>query len=191
MIRELITSSLTLVLVLSCQMNNKKSNNDDIKNTETVVRKEEISDTMAQDKYFIIEQDSILVLPFEIAVNLSPKAKDKILKDHETIIVAVSFTGEPKASTPSDFFSEDGLFYVASERKEINYGQNAKFDQIKFSTKVYNELSDKDIDVTVNVYSGRKSSEYNLLNCELLYDKISHVVNKKFTLNGKLIYGDD
>ena len=186
--REIIITSLILGLVLSCQPNNRDLKNE---SADKDARKSEVLDTTNQDRYFIIEKDSILILPFEIAINLSPKAKDKILLDHETIIVDVSLTGEPKVSTPPHFFAENGLFYVASARKEISYGQNAKFDQIRFSKKVYNELSDKDINITVFVYSGRKSSEKNLLDCEVIYDKISNMVNKTHTINSKLIYGDD
>ena len=88
-------------------------------------------------------------------------------------------------------FEEDGSFYIVSAQKEILYGQVASFDSIKFSKKIYDQLANKDIELGVNVYSGRKSSHDNLLNCEPLFDKISNVVNKKLTLKGKLIYGDN
>jgi hypothetical protein len=56
---------------------------------------------------------------------------------------------------------------------------------------MYDELADKDVDLNLNVYTGRKSSQFNLITGDLLFDKLSNVINKRFTLNEKLIYGDD
>jgi hypothetical protein len=137
-----------------------------------------------------MEGDSVAILPFEIKVSLSPKARDRMTKGGETIIVFVFFEGRPKDSSKAKF-EEDGSFFVASSRREIQYGQVARFDSIKFSKAIYDQLADKDIDVDVNVVSGRKSDQNNLLNCDPMFDKISNVVNRQFIINGTLIYGDD
>ncbi len=146
------------------------------------------SDTIRAPNYFKIEGDSIGVLPFEITITLSPKAKNRIIKSNETIIVNASLTGLPKDKR---LVSDDGEFYVASSEKEISYGQPAKFDSIKFSRITYNQLLNKDVYLNVFFSSGRKSSKDNLLDGNILSDKISNVVNKRFNLTGKLIYEDD
>jgi len=188
MTKFLISVSLALILS-SCANNDKPKNTNSTEDTSSVASNNK-NTANPTDNYFKIDKDSIAILPFEIEVTLSPKAEERITKGKETIIVDVFFTGIPKDNSIAEL-EEDGSFFVASAKKEILYGQVAKFDSIKFSKKIYNQLADKDVDLGVNVYSGRKSSPANLLNGDVLFDKISNVVNKRFTLKCKLIYGDD
>jgi len=187
-----MTNHLTIVLLISiflmsCTTHDRKVKSDLPKNTSSAITKLKDSDTISTS-YFKIDKDSITVLPFEIAIALSRKAKDRIINSKETIIVNVTLTGLPK---DKKLISEDGDFYVASTEREITYGQVAKFDNIKFSKKVYDQLIDKDVSVNVFFYSGRKSSKDNLLDGNILSDRISNVVTKQFELTGKLIYDDD
>ena len=188
MTKPLISILFTLSL-FSCA-NNDNQNNSNLTTDTTVVSSSKSVVSLTNDNYFRIGKDSITILPFEIGVILSPKAEERITKGKETIIVHVFFTGTPKDSSQAEL-EEDGSFFVSSAKKEILYGEVARFDSIKFPKKIYNQLADKDIDLGVNVYSGRKSSQDNLLNGDALFDKISNVVNKRFTLNCKLIHGDD
>jgi hypothetical protein len=187
---KLLINILLTLSLFSCANNDKQKNANSAKDTSDVVSNIKSAVSPTNDNYFNIAEDSITILPFEIEVVLSPKAEERITKGKETIIVDVFFTGTPKDSSLAEL-EEDGSFFVASAKKEILYGQVAKFDKIKFSKKIYNQLTDKDIDLGVNVYSGRKSSQDNLLNGDALFDKVSNVVNKRFTLKCKLIYGDN
>lgn len=189
-----MTKSLTAVLLLltlisSCSNNDRQ--NDGALHSDTtsnIIPKPDNYDTLTHVAYLKFDKDSVIILPFEIEVSLSPKAKDKIISSKETIIINVSLTGTPKDTT---LFSEDGQFYVASAEKEITYGQVARFDNIKFSKKMFDQLTDKDVYLNAFAYSGRKSSPNNLLNCDIVADSISKIVNKRFTIIGKLIYSDD
>ncbi|HEY5406012.1 MAG TPA: hypothetical protein VIJ92_02955 [Ginsengibacter sp.] len=189
-----MTKLLTAILLfpaflLSCTTNTRQVKNELHKDTSSFNTKhKDSSDIIHTDSYFKFGKDSITVLPFEIAIVLSPKAKDRIIKSKETIVVDVSLTGTPKDTT---LYSEDGQFYVASSEKEITYGHVARFDNIKFSKKMFDQLTDKDAYINVFFYSGRKSSKDNLLSGDILSDRISNVVTKQFVLKGKLIYGDN
>ncbi|NII28755.1 hypothetical protein HB364_26980 [Pseudoflavitalea sp. X16] len=187
---KLLTSISLMAALLSCTNNDRKENTPSTKDSIAVVGANKSVDSLTPDGYFSIGKDSILISPFEIAVSLSPRAEERIKQGKETIIVHVFFTGTPRDSSGAEL-EEDGSFHVAATKKEIVYGQVARFDNVRFSHKIYDQLADKDIELGVNVYSGRKSSPDNLLNCESLFDKISHVAHKRFTLEGKLIYGDD
>ena len=188
MINFLTTILLVSTFLLSCTSNDRQEKSELSKDTTSINIQQEGSDTINNVSYFKFDKDSITVLPFEISIILSPKAKDKIVSSKETIIVNVSLTGSPK---DKKLISEDGDFYVATTEKEITYGQIAKFDNIKFSKKVYDQLINKDVSVNVFFYSGRKSSKDNLLSGNILSDKISNIATKQFELTGKLIYGDD
>jgi hypothetical protein len=140
--------------------------------------------------FYTLQGDSVVVPPFEIEVALSSKAKERIVNSNETIVIDVFLEGIPKDSSKVHL-EEDGSFYVGSAEREIIYGQVASFDNLKFPKKIYDQLADKDVELNLNVYTGRKSSQNNLITGDALFDKISNVINKRFTLNEKLIYGDD
>jgi hypothetical protein len=186
------SAMIVLVSLLSCHSHKtQKEDRTAISDTSSQILTKKVSPASLHNvALYQIGKDSVTIAPFEIGVILSPKATAAINKGKETIIISLSFTGTPKDSSKASF-QEDGSFFVASAEKEISYGQVAQFNNIKFSKKLYDRLADKDIDMDVNVFSGRKSSPDNLLDCEFLSDKISNVVNKKFILKGKLIYGDD
>lgn len=183
---------IVLVSLFSCHSHDtQKEKSTVISDTsDQILTKKVAPSSLDNITLYRIGKDSVTIAPFEIGVILSPKAAAAINKGKETIIISLSFTGTPKDSATASF-QEDGSFFVVSAEKEISYGQLAQFDHVKFSKKLYNRLADKDIDMDVNVFTGRKSSPDNLLDCEFLSDKISNVVNKKFILRGKLIYGDD
>jgi len=145
---------------------------------------------LKEKKYLKAIGDSIIIDPFEIEIQLSEKAKDKMVSSNETIIASIFFYGYPKDSSKANS-EKDGTLYLVGDKKEINYGHSIRFDNLKIAKKDYEELADKDFKLNLNVSSGRKSSQENLLNCEGLFDKVSNVVNKKHTLKGKLIYGDE
>lgn len=189
MTKLLTTTLFCLTLILSCSTNDRQNDATVNKDTTITVNTKPIdNDTLSHLSYLKFDKDSVTILPFEIEVSLSPKAKDKIINGNETIIINVSLTGTAKDTT---LFSEDGQFYVATAEKEITYGQVARFDNIKFSKKTFDQLTDKDVYLNAFAYSGRKSSPNNLLNCDIVADSISKIVNKKFTITGKLIYGDE
>jgi hypothetical protein len=181
---------LLILIFSSCKNKSTTKTNSLHKDSTSVVTKHNLTDTSGTVNCYVIEKDSVLILPFEIGVSLSPKAEERITKSNETIIVQVSFSGTPKDSANATF-EEDGSFFVATASVEMKCGETARFDHIKFSKIIYEQLADKNIDLDVNVWSGRKSSSDNLLDCTPLFSNISKVVNQKFILTGKLLYGDD
>ena len=62
---------------------------------------------------------------------------------------------------------------------------------IKCSKAKYDSLADKDIRVLVNIYSGRRSTADNLLDCAILSQKMSVVKGRTIPLTGKLISETD
>jgi len=158
-------------------------------NKDTPIKKS-YTTTVKKLGFYTLEGDSVLVPSFEIEIALSPKAKTRIVDSNETIIIGVFLEGTPKDSSKVEL-EEDGSFYVGSAEREISYGQIARFDNLKFPKKIYDQLADKDVDLIVNIFTGRKSSQNNLITGDILADKVSNVINKRFTLNEKLIFDDD
>jgi hypothetical protein len=190
---KFIWTGFPLAILFSCSSPDtpkiKSASKQQSANNNTILKK--IDTTPIKKLGFYTQQgDSVLVPPFEIEVALSPKAKERIINSNETIVIDVFLEGTPKNPSKAHL-EEDGSFYVGAAKREISYGQIARFDNLKFPKKIYDQLADKDVDVTVNIYTGRKSSQNNLISGDFLGDKVSNVINKRFTMNEKLISGDD
>jgi hypothetical protein len=140
--------------------------------------------------YYKADGDSLIIPTFEIGVNLSPKADKKLKEDKETIIVAAFFSGQPKNKTSKEYLN-DGEIFLTSAKIELTDARIAKFEGTKFSKTLYDSLDDKDIQLLINIYSGRKSSQDNLLDGGLLSVKMSKVKGKSWPMKVKLIYNDD
>jgi len=181
--------SLSLLFV-SCANNNKPASSPLLKDTSHSVSNVKNVPAAADSNYFIVGDDSVTILPFEVKVDLTPKAADRIFGSNETIIVRIYFEGMPKHNAHAKL-EEDGSFFVASAEKEISGTEPVRFENVKFSRKIYNQLVDKNVDFNINVFSGRRSSKDNLLNGGYLFGKVSELVNQQSTINCKLIYGDD
>lgn len=52
---------------------------------------------------------------------------------------------------------------------------------------MFDQLSDKNFEILINVFSGRRSSQFNLINCDILQEPIFDVMNKRHILTGKLL----
>ncbi|HEY2720198.1 MAG TPA: hypothetical protein VGI82_00650 [Chitinophagaceae bacterium] len=137
--------------------------------------------------YYKVEGDSLVIPPFDIAIDLSPKASEKLKKIHETIIVAAYFSGIPKDTTTKEYLKSGGLGITTVQKELSGNDRTTKIEGGKFPKSLYDSLSDKDIQVLINVYSGRRSNPNNLLDCDILEEKMSAVKGKTFTLKGKLI----
>lgn len=136
--------------------------------------------------YLQIVGDSIEIRPFEIDVSLSPKAEEKLKEDKETVIVAAFFTGEPKDTTTREY-RDNGEIFVTSRKIELTESRKAKFEGIKFSKGLYDSLSSKDINLLINVFSGRRSTNVNLLDCGIISLKMSRLESSSDTIKGRLI----
>ena len=143
----------------------------------------------AQLGYLEMDGDSVLIPDFEIEVSLSPNAEKKLKEDNETVIVSAMFSGTPKDSL-SDEYQFMGIS-VKNYNIELTTQRIARFEKIKFHSSILNKLSDTDIFLLINVFSGRRSSENNILDVEILEDKMSEVKGNKYVLKGKLIGEDD
>lgn len=145
---------------------------------------EEQPKTIADE--FIPVGDSLIVPPFEITVQLSEMAENKLKAINETIIISAMFSGIPKDTTIKEYM-ESGEFPIGEQMLEIQGQGTARFVDAKISKKDFEALSDKDIQVLINVYSGRRSDPNNLLDCDILQEPISKVRQQKNVLKGKLI----
>lgn len=182
--RNFIILFISILYVISC------SNQTGSEPVVTKKKKESSTARLGDRSYYKFIDDSVEIPPFEVELSLSQRAEAKLKEGKETIIVRAFFTGQP-IDTSSREFQKHGEIFITSSEKELFESRLAKFSGIRFSRKEYNTLSDKNISLTINVYSGRRFSQDNLLDVPAVFDSISNIEGRKFFLKGKLIYGDD
>jgi hypothetical protein len=127
-----------------------------------------------------------LIPSFEVEIVLSEKAKERMLNPKESIIVFAEFAGEPK-DTISEGLNEAGQLMLRSVKMEIYSPLIVKFENIFIPKKMYDRLLNKDFDVSIQIWTGRRTSEYNLLFGELIFGQISKIKGIRQKLNAKLI----
>ena len=140
----------------------------------------------SNDTSFTYIDNYVKVPTFEIEIKLSDEA-EKILKDsHETIIVQAYFRGTPKDKNDKDY-NDWGYVVVSEFPIELFSNRIACFSNVKIPKKVMDELENNNIEVLINVFSGRRASLGNILDVNILQKPINEIKGKKYTLRGKLI----
>ena len=192
--RNLILIILT-GLIFGCTSatnKNTKENSIQTKNDSTDKKQVDINTHDLDSNYLKIVGDSVEIPSFEIELKLSEKAEGKLKIDNESVIVMAYFSGEPIENIPDKYIDNvemDELFLLAYPI-DLTDKRLAKFENLKFSKELYDLLANKDIRLLINVYSGRKSTDLNLLDCEILQDNMSNIIGKRFAISGKLISND-
>lgn len=174
--RTLIVAILIVSIFWSCSSSTKKDHRNNIEQSNNKT-KSEITRT---------DKDSVEIPEFEIEIKLNESAEKKIVDEKESIIVQAYFLGIPKDTTLKEYIDE-GKIGIGSRRVELFESRVAKFENLKISKKDYEGLKDRNFEVLINVFTGRRSSQFNLINCDLLQDGIDNIKGKRWILKGKLI----
>lgn len=178
---------LILLIVSACTSGS--GNEQSASETDSTLLNISATERTALPEGFSVEGDSLILPPFEIELKLSDKANAKLDSAKESIIVAAYVEGLPKDTTSEDYL-EYGLISLANVQIELFDARIARFDHIKISREGYESLADKNFEVLINVFTGRRVFEDNLLDCEIVQEPVGTMKGKKYVLNGKLIYGE-
>lgn len=176
-----------LILFYSCSESDKE-NIDQLKQDSILKKVDGSMEKSMRDKFGFIG-DSVLIPEFEIELKLSDSAEKKLKEEKESVIVQAYFSGIPTDTTIKDYV-EWGEISIGSFRVELFEKRVARFENVKISKKDYDQLSDKNFQVLINVFTGRRSSEFNLLSTEIIQEGIDVIKAKRHLIKGKLIYGD-
>lgn len=104
---------------------------------------------------------------FRVDVQLSDAARKKLIDNKETIIVGAYFTGHPKPGTEERYLDiKSGDVDLGDAKQEIHPGETAIFNELNLDPDALGRIDSRGPHILTNVYSGRKSSKDNLLDCE-------------------------
>jgi hypothetical protein len=137
-----------------------------------------------------VNDETIAVPEFAIAVKLSETAQKKLQAMHESMLVIAYFDGDPLPGRGKYNAPMRGVV-LGSDEKLVDANDVATFSDTKISQSHWNDLSSKDYYVTVNVVSARKSSKDNLLDCANPEERISTFVGKSTQVSCRLIGEQD
>jgi len=193
---KLLLNIFIISLLTSCSHADNGSSNgkneinkDSLSVVETEINnKKELSEEPMKDQ-FVFVGDSVILPEFEIELKLSENAEKKLKTDKESIIVQAYFSGIPKDTTMADYI-DWGEIRIGSYKIELFDKRVARFENVKISKDAFELLSDKDFEVLINIFTGRRASSSNLLDTDNLQDGIESIKAKRHLLKGKLIYGD-
>jgi hypothetical protein len=184
-VKKIIISFLFPAVLYSCN-NKPEAEKKPVANDDSSKVLSKADTGFSANNYFKFIGDSVVLPTFEIDLQLSPKAEQKLKSAKETVIVKAYFSGVPKDTT-SKAYKKWGEIGMLEPEIELSDLRTAKFDGVKFSKKLYDSIANKNLRLLINIYSGRRSSKDNLLNCDILEDSLSNIKDKKFVLKGKLI----
>lgn len=108
-----------------------------------------------------------------VSVTLSPAAAARLEADAETVIVAATWFGEP-LQTPEAIAASEGAPWLTMAKmdQELPGAGDAYFPDMPLDPAQV-ALIDTAPQFHINVFSGRRSSEDNLLSCGLFQDDLA------------------
>jgi hypothetical protein len=190
---------MKLLILTSCSDTDRTNKNESENSKNSVIKPDTSlnSDLKIPNKFsgkpinenFSFIGDSVELPDFEIEIILSENAEKKLKIGNESVIVKAYFSGIPKDTTLEEYI-EFGAISIGSFQIEIFDKRVVRFEKVKISKSKYEKLEDKNFEVLINVFSGRRSSMYNLLESDILQAGINSIKGKRHILKGKLIYGD-
>jgi hypothetical protein len=140
------------------------------------------------------QSESIDIPYFEIELKLNEQAEYKLFTDNESIVIAIWFEKYIDAETDINILPKKYVdrhlcsFLLLFHEVEVTTERIIKIDNLTIPKKRYNLLEDKEIYVTINVYSGRKASNLNILNVSAFIKPLNELNEQRITLTGGLIH---
>jgi hypothetical protein len=125
---------------------------------------------------------------FSVNVQLSEGAKKRLIDNKETIIVAGYFTGRPKQGTEVRYLDiKSGDVVLGDVEQEIHSGEVAIFNEINLNLDALTRIDSQGPHILINVFSGRRSSKDNLLDCEYYDGSFESIRGKTIVVRCQLI----
>ncbi len=124
---------------------------------------------------------------FTVTVTYSQKAMAALAAGKETVIVVGYLSGSPIPGTPKKYIDHIGEIDMGEVKREIAPGATAKFDSVKLNQPMMKWLDSQGPQLLINVYSGRKSSPNNLLDCGIYEGALKAIQGQSIPIACKLI----
>jgi hypothetical protein len=132
---------------------------------------------------------------FTVEVSLSDRARHKLVERKETILAVSYFTASPrKGITPKSYkklLSRPGPLGLGEVEVEAKPGESLRFGAIRLDSSALAVIDGQGPRLLLNVVSGRRSSEDNLLLCDIFEGSLESVQRTVIPIACKLIEEQD
>jgi hypothetical protein len=146
-----------------------------------------LSPALAQRQSAKPAAPAAIVPGFTVTVTYSQKATATLAAGKETVIVVGYLYGFPIQGTPKQDVDHMGQIDMGEVKKEIAPSAVAKFDSVKLNQPMIKWMNTQGPQLLINVYSGRKSSPNNLLDCGIYEGALKAVQGTSIPISCKLI----
>jgi hypothetical protein len=127
------------------------------------------------------------VFNFTVKITYSQKAMDTLVAVKETVIVAGYLSASPITGTPKQYVDRMGEIGLGQVNQEIAPAAIATFSNVKPTPAMMKWVDSQGPQLLINVYSGRKSSPNNLLDCGIYEGSFAAVQGQSIPISCKLI----
>lgn len=134
-----------------------------------------------------VQGDAASPYAFSVDITLSPPAAQQLSRHRETIKLAAFYYGLPKPGLPEGIDNGMGQVFLGETELEIPGADGrADFDGKSVQTSRLRYIEGEP-QINLNVYSGRRSSEDNLLDCDFFEDAVRVAHAAPLKIHCKLI----
>jgi len=123
---------------------------------------------------------------FAVDVTYSERAKKLLVENKETVVAAAYLSALPKPGALKKYVDHIGEVGLGECRAEAAPGENLRFGEIQLDKAALAQTAGEP-QLLINVFSGRKSSENNLLDCGIFEDSLKSAQGKALPIACKLI----
>ncbi len=124
---------------------------------------------------------------FNLKLSLTENAEAWLKHNNESIIVDAFFYGEAKNGANIVLDIKTGLYQLGGKQFELTDTREVSFFSFEFDPRKIAILANPDYRVIINVYSGRKSTPRNGLDCDAIMGPVSQIQNLQLTISCDLI----
>jgi hypothetical protein len=122
-----------------------------------------------------------------VKITYSEKAMSTLVAGKETVIVAGYLTASPIAGTPKQYVDRMGEIGLGEVDREIAPEAIATFSNVTPTPAMMKWVDSQGPQLLINVYSGRKSSPNNLLDCGIYEGSLAAIQGQSIPISCKLI----
>ncbi|HEX7804066.1 MAG TPA: hypothetical protein VF471_15055 [Pseudoxanthomonas sp.] len=123
---------------------------------------------------------------FKVAVSLSASAERKLRQDAESVVVSVSYAGTPAQNIAPSDINDIGLVDIGRTEATLDGSGIVVFDG-RAADRRRLGLTTGEPEMLVSLYSGRRFSSDNLLDCDTYQEEVRRASGKTLHLSCRLL----
>lgn len=179
-----ISILLLSVFIFSCQSKENKTTND---NTSISTDSKKLTNSSNENN-----SEKVTLKPIILEFKFTPALEEKLKSSSENIEMSVFLSTDYEWSEEdkkefNDIFTEKEEVILASKTLQTPMTNSIIIDGINLDKKIFEKIGEEKILVEINIYSGRKVFENNIMSCDFVSEKYTDLINAPVVIKGDLL----